>query len=311
MNRLPHSTIEQWAVLRAIVEHGGFAQAAEALHRSQSSVSYAIVKLQERLGVKLLEHQGRRAVLTMTGTALLAEAIPLIDELTRLEERTHLIAKGDVLHIRLLVDSVFPKDRLFDALQIFATRHPHIEIHLRETVRQTIREIQDEEFDLAILIAEPGAKLIQPIAHVPLIAVAHKDHPLTQATQPPSKVLLARYAHVEIRGMEAVGMSVIEEGKIWRMNTVETAIEGVRRGLCYGWLPYHLIEHDLRDGILAPLPLNVGGTRHIPLGLLVNEHKLMNGPSIKTLASLLSTDTTKGTKSNALNYNDIITNIHL
>jgi len=39
---IPRTTLEQWRVLQAIVEYGGFAQAAEALHRSQSSISYTI-----------------------------------------------------------------------------------------------------------------------------------------------------------------------------------------------------------------------------------------------------------------------------
>jgi DNA-binding transcriptional LysR family regulator len=59
--KIPRSTLEQWQVLQAIVECGGYAQAAEALHRSQSSVSYMVAKLQEQLGVELLEIDGRRA----------------------------------------------------------------------------------------------------------------------------------------------------------------------------------------------------------------------------------------------------------
>ena len=51
----PRTTLEQWRVLQAIVDAGGFAQAAQELHRSQSSVSYAIARLQEQVGVPLLE----------------------------------------------------------------------------------------------------------------------------------------------------------------------------------------------------------------------------------------------------------------
>ena len=40
-------TLDQWLVLQAIIDEGGFAQAANALHRSQSSISYAARKLQD------------------------------------------------------------------------------------------------------------------------------------------------------------------------------------------------------------------------------------------------------------------------
>ncbi len=49
------TTLEQWALLDKVVEEGSFARAAESTHRSQSSVSYNLALLQERLGVALLE----------------------------------------------------------------------------------------------------------------------------------------------------------------------------------------------------------------------------------------------------------------
>ncbi|MEO4008850.1 helix-turn-helix domain-containing protein [Chromobacterium piscinae] len=61
------TTLDQWQVLRTIVEEGGFAQAAEKLHRSQSSVSYAVARLQEQLEVALLRQDGRRMRLTGEG----------------------------------------------------------------------------------------------------------------------------------------------------------------------------------------------------------------------------------------------------
>ena len=51
---LAKTTLEQWAVLAAVVDQGGFAQAARALHRSQSAVSYAVSRLQESIGLPLL-----------------------------------------------------------------------------------------------------------------------------------------------------------------------------------------------------------------------------------------------------------------
>ena len=41
----PRITLEQWRCLVAVVDEGGYAQAAEALNKSQSSVTYAVQKL--------------------------------------------------------------------------------------------------------------------------------------------------------------------------------------------------------------------------------------------------------------------------
>ena len=70
------TSLEQWAVLAAVVDTGGFAQAAQALNRSQSAVSYAVARLQESLGLPLLVIEGRKSVLTEHGHALLARARP-------------------------------------------------------------------------------------------------------------------------------------------------------------------------------------------------------------------------------------------
>ena len=50
---LARTSLEQWAVLAAVVDRGGFAQAAAFLNRSQSAVSYA---MQEALDVPLLQN---------------------------------------------------------------------------------------------------------------------------------------------------------------------------------------------------------------------------------------------------------------
>ena len=65
--KAPRVTLDQWRTLQAVVDHGGFAQAAEALHRSQSSVSYTVARMQDQLGVPLLrEGQAIGAIVIAT-----------------------------------------------------------------------------------------------------------------------------------------------------------------------------------------------------------------------------------------------------
>lgn len=67
---LPRVTLEQWRALVAIVDAGGHAQAAQALHKSQSSITAAVHKLQATLGLRAFEVEGRKAVLTPAGRML-------------------------------------------------------------------------------------------------------------------------------------------------------------------------------------------------------------------------------------------------
>ncbi len=49
----PHITLEQWRALIAVVEAGGYAQAALSLNKSQSAVTYSVQKIEEMLGVEV------------------------------------------------------------------------------------------------------------------------------------------------------------------------------------------------------------------------------------------------------------------
>lgn len=264
---VPRSTVEQWAVLRAVIDAGGFAAAAAALNRSQSTVSYAMARLRDAVGVDLLRIEGRRAVLTPEGATLLAEAMPLIDDLRRIERRGAGAAHGDRLQIRLLVDTLFPRMRLFRAIDRFSHERPHVSIDLRETVRLRARDADPEGHDLAILVAAPGTDAADVIARVDLVAVARHDHPLIGSAPAPTSAALARHPRIEIHGLETDEGPRPAEGRVWRMNTMEAAADAVRLGLCYGWLPRHLIDHDLNIGRLALIPLAAGGTRSYPLAV--------------------------------------------
>src|SRR5581483_2027759 len=103
-----NTTLDEWEILNAVVQLGGFAPAAEQLNRSQSTISYAVSRLQDKLGIKLFEIKGRRAVLTEAGRTLLADAEPHLTGFHHLEQRARSLASGGESEIRLSVDSIFP-----------------------------------------------------------------------------------------------------------------------------------------------------------------------------------------------------------
>ena len=81
-------------VLDAIVREGSFAAAAEALHRVPSSVTYAVRRLEESLGVSLFDRGGHRAELTAAGEALLREGRDLLQMADALGRNVQRVAKS-------------------------------------------------------------------------------------------------------------------------------------------------------------------------------------------------------------------------
>jgi len=101
----PRITLDQWAALVAVVEAGGYAQASRRLHRTQSTVTYTIKKLEDLLGVRAFELQGRKAVLTATGQVLYRRGKSLLDEAARVERAAADLARGWEPEVRLAVTS--------------------------------------------------------------------------------------------------------------------------------------------------------------------------------------------------------------
>src|SRR5512135_3800090 len=104
----PRITLDQWSALVAVVEAGGYAQASARLHRTQSTITYTVKKLEDLLGLKVFEIKGRRAVLTPAGQVLYRRGRTLIEEAARTEQAAAELARGWEPEIRVAADIIFP-----------------------------------------------------------------------------------------------------------------------------------------------------------------------------------------------------------
>ena len=126
------TTLDEWEILQAMVQLGSFGAAAKRLNRSQSTISYAVARLQDQLGIKLFEIKDRKAHLTEFGRALLADPEPRLAGLHQLEKRAGSLASGGDLEVTLSIDSIFPNSRLFVALTEFSRCFAYIQLKLRQ-----------------------------------------------------------------------------------------------------------------------------------------------------------------------------------
>ena len=168
--KAPRVTLEQWRVLQSVVDKGGFAQAAEALHKSQSSVSYTVAKLQEQLGYPLLIIEGRKAKLTERGEVLLRRSRHLLKEAVDLEELAHTLGQGWEPELELVVDQAFPTPALLRALQAFEPQSQGTQVQLKEAVLSGGEEaLRKGSPDLVLSAIVPKGYLADPIVEVEMI----------------------------------------------------------------------------------------------------------------------------------------------
>ena len=130
----PTISLEQWRALVAVVDEGGYAAAAQAIHKSQSAVTYAVQQVEKLLGVKAFQLEGRKAVLTPAGRMLYSRARVLLDEASSLERAAHRNSAGWEAEIAIAVEIVFPTWLLLKCLDRFGREAPHTRIEVIETV---------------------------------------------------------------------------------------------------------------------------------------------------------------------------------
>jgi len=290
--KAPRVTLEQWRTLQAVVDHGGFAQAAEAMHRSQSSVSYTVGRMQEQLGVPLLRIDGRKAVLTEAGGVLLRRSRQLVTQAAQLEDLAHHMEQGWEAEVRLVVDAAYPNARLVHALTAFMPQSRGCRVRLREEVLSGVDEVLQEGIaDLAISAYNIPGYLGTELSAVEFVAVAHPEHALHRMNRELTFQDLESQLQVVIRDSgrqqpRDVGWLGAEQR--WTVGSLGTATTFVGSGLGFAWLPRHMIVRELQEGVLKPLPLNQGGSRH-PVFYLYSSKDKPLGPATQILIELLRT----------------------
>lgn len=117
----------------AVVDHGGFAAAAEEIHRSQSRVSAHIANLEHHLGVQLVDRSHRPAVLTRAGEVYAEHARDLLARLAAASSAVSALRGLDgVEPVRLLSTPCITAGFLAPALGRFHERRPEAELILAE-----------------------------------------------------------------------------------------------------------------------------------------------------------------------------------
>jgi DNA-binding transcriptional LysR family regulator len=286
----PRITLEQWRSLVAVVDAGGYAQAAEALHKSQSAVTYAVQKLEAQLDVKAFAIIGRKAVLTPTGQLLYRRGRALLDEASGTERAARALSAGWEAQIRLAVEVLFPTWLLLLCLERFGQESPNTRIELVESVLGgTAEALLQGQAEIAISPQVPPGFLGDPLLRFRALPVAHPAHPLHALKRKLTLRDLARHRHLVVRDTgsrrETRGLAVDVDQR-WTVSNMSTSIQAARMGYGFAWFPEDKIRDELAAGALKPLPLATGAERFGDLYLILADPEAA-GPGTQRLAAII------------------------
>ena len=286
---VPHISLEQWRALTAVVDAGGYAQAAVALHKSQSAVTYAVQKLESLLGVKAFEIQGRKAVLTTTGQLLYRRAKALLADAGGLEHAARTLSAGWEAEVRVVMEVVFPTWLMLKCLDRFGAESPHTRVELIESVLGGTQEaLLQGDADIAIAGSIPQGFTGDALMRMRFVLAAHPDHPLHRLGRAVTMQDLRPHRQLVVRetGARRATPPSLEAAQRWTVSNMSTSIIAARSGYGYAWLPEDKIRDELAAGTLKPLPLREGGERYAELYLVFADRDAA-GPGTLRLAEIV------------------------
>ena len=120
----------QMEYLQAVVENGNFYLAAEQCNVSQSAISQQIKKIEEELGVKLLERHNRTFSLTPAGEHFYRKSLILSGDLKQLIRETKRIANNDTAVLRIGYYKGYHGNELSEAVALFSEKYPTVDVEI-------------------------------------------------------------------------------------------------------------------------------------------------------------------------------------
>jgi len=244
------------------VQEGGFSAAARVLDLSPSAVSKQISRLEDHLGVRLLNRSTRHISLTEEGRAFYERCARIVAEIEEAEEWVA-ASQGTVRGVlRLASTPVFAKHHVLPLLPEFMGRYPELQIALEVTDRSV--DLVEEGFDVAIrfteqlsdpsLVARPLAVNRRVICATPSYLAAHGT-PRTPEELSRHNCLrlytVSTFNDWEFEGPE--GNCVLHVTGNFETNSADALYHAALAGLGIARLSTYVIGPDLKSGRLVRL----------------------------------------------------------
>ncbi|MGP9790818.1 LysR family transcriptional regulator [Roseinatronobacter sp. NSM] len=248
----------QLRTLLAIVQHGGFAKAAEAVHITPSAVSQQIQALEQELGATLFERSSRPPSLTPQGL----QVVEMATNILRMVAETRTDLSGNQVNGTLLLGSVRTSALgvLPRAIMKMRTKYPQLKINLRVgNSSSLIAEVAAGRLDAAVVaenMSIPQLIRWSPFLREPLWVIASRDlasdDPVTMLKTLPfvrfhSPVPLAGLIDTELARLQIATQDIAE------MDSIASIINCVAEGMGISIVPdIALREPDAENLIYRP-----------------------------------------------------------
>lgn len=256
-------TTSRLLMLLEVVERGSFAKAAETRNIDRSVISKQISRLEDDLGVRLLNRTTRSFSLTAAGAEMVkkaAELRELLSETIRLAENYHQEPRGV---LKITSSTIIGRRYLQPVINDFQKRFPQVEVELR--LDDKLVDLVSEGFDLAFRVGEPkdSSLIARKIARNRLLLLASPEfintYGMPESIEDLADLPAASYSSTSLR---VEGVRYIDQNgdaqeqkikSVFRANDAEVLLEKTLSGTTYVLAPAFIIDNEVTSGRLVPL----------------------------------------------------------
>jgi len=271
--RMPRISLKQWRLFLAVIDNDGFVGAAKKMNISQSSISHALAKLQDQLGVPLLTLKGRKTQLTEEGVTLLARSRDLLQQASQLEKLGEFLRPGAEPQLRVVIEPSYSAELLIQTFNELSGQLGKLRLNIKEAGFAEIQHLMQRGIaDLAISGGTLSGFASNKLTEVEHIAIAPSESPLFRINGGITDEDLARCFQITLcvggHAADPFGMGQSEQGRpVWRVSSLGSAADALRFGIGYAWLPRHRVQGWLNDGWVRILPLDSGSSYRVQMYL--------------------------------------------
>src|SRR3954468_7588447 len=213
----------------SVVDAGGFTRAGERVHRTQSTVSQQIKRLEEDIGQPLLNRTGKDITPTEAGERLLSYARRLLALAE--EARDVMTRPGSEGAIRLGVPEDFAAYRLAKLLASFSRSHPGLRLDVRADQSTYLkRNLERGELDLALLKRDANEKGGIAVWPERVHWVTSKTHPRHTTTGSVPLIGFPTGCLYRTRAIHALESA----GRAWHMAYTSSSLAGIQAAVAAG-----------------------------------------------------------------------------
>jgi DNA-binding transcriptional LysR family regulator len=213
----------------SVVDSGGFTRAGERVHRTQSTVSQQIKRLEEDVGQPLLNRNGKDVTPTEAGERLLSYARRL---LSLAEEARDVVTRpSNEGAVRLGIPEDFAAYRLAKLLASFSRSHPGLRLDVRaDQAIYLRRDLESGELDLALIKRDANEKGGIAVWPERVHWVTSKSHPIDAKTGSVPLIGFPAGCLYRTRAIHAIESA----GRPWHMAYTSSSLAGIQAAVAAG-----------------------------------------------------------------------------